>query len=255
MEAPATRLILRLVDDEAGRRAVYRLRYDVFVDELGGGGPLVDHDARLERDRFDPFCDHLALFDPALPPGEDAVAVYRLMRDDAAREGIGFYSAGEYDLTPLERSGRRLLEFGRSCVRPDYRGGEALFRLWKGLADYVDSHASEILFGVASFHGTDPAALAHPLSFLHARHLAPPDLRVRATGPAAQRMDLLAPEAIDRRRAVEAMPPLLKSYLRLGGMVGDGAWIDRQFNTVDVCLIVDAARLSNRAQQLYRSLE
>jgi L-ornithine Nalpha-acyltransferase len=48
-------LSLRLATSDADRRAAERLRYEVFVAELGGDGPLVDHDARLERDRFDPF--------------------------------------------------------------------------------------------------------------------------------------------------------------------------------------------------------
>ena len=251
MEHANRHLSLRLARDERDLRAVHRLRYDVFVEELGGGGTSVDHDARLERDAFDAFCDHLTVFDAGLRPGEDAVATYRLMRGEAARAGQGFYCAGEYDLGPLERSGRRLLECGRSCVRQGYRDGRALFQLWQGIADYIRAHRSEVLFGVASFHGTDPEALAQPLGFLHRRHLAPADLRVTAIGPNARRMDLLPAEGIDRMRAVAMLPPLLKSYLRLGGFVGEGAWIDHEFNTVDVCLIVDAARLSARASDLY----
>ena len=253
MEHATRHLSLRLAAGERDLHAVQRLRYDVFVDELGGEGALVDHRMRLERDRFDPHCDHLTVFDASLRAGEDAVATYRLMRGEAARAGEGFYCAGEYDLSPLQRSGRKMLECGRSCVRRGYRDGQALFLLWQGIADYIDAHDSEILFGVASFHGTDPEALAEPLSLLHHRHLAPPDLRVSAIGPNARPMQMLPADAIDRARAVAMLPPLLKSYLRLGGFVGDGAWIDRDFNTVDVCLVVDAARLSERAQKLYRA--
>ena len=253
MRPDARNLSMRLAQDDADRNAVHRLRYDVFVTELGGKGSLVDHAARLERDQFAPFCEHLALFDDTLPRGEDAVAAYRLLTGDGARSGIGFYSAGEYDLSLLERSGRRLLEFGRSCVRQGYRDGTALFRLWQGLAGFIDASRSEILFGVASFHGTDPDLLAQPLSMLHHRYLAPEDLRVRATGPAAHRMDLVPPDRIDRAAATAMLPPLLKSYLRIGGVVGEGAWIDREFNTVDVCLIVDTARVSSRVRSPYGS--
>ena len=84
-----------------------------------------------------------------------------------------FYSESEYDLTPLKASGRRLLELGRSCVHPDHRGGTAMFQLWNALADYVLERGIEVLFGVASFHGTDVAALAQPLAWLHHHHLAP----------------------------------------------------------------------------------
>ena len=136
-------------------RAAQRLRYDVFVEELGGGGMMVDHDARLEQDRFDPFFDHLILRDERL---DRVVGVYRVMRQDQAVAAGSFYSASEYDLSPLINSGRKLLELGRSCVHRDYRGGGAMFHLWTALAEYVARHDIEILFGVASFHGRDVCA-------------------------------------------------------------------------------------------------
>lgn len=241
---------VRLAADAAELRAAQALRYDVFVRELGGGGVEVDHEAGLERDRFDPYFDHLLLLDHGRAPGA-VVGVYRVMRDDQAAAAGQFYSDDEYDLAPLRRSGRRLLELGRSCLHRDYRGGPALMLLWQGLADYVAEHGVEILFGVASFHGTDAQALAQPLSYLHARHLAPEPLRVRARGPGFQRMDLLAEPEIDRKRAVLQIPALIKAYLRLGGVVGEGAWIDHAFNTTDVCLVMDTAALNARSARLY----
>jgi len=123
--------------------------------------------------------------------------------------------------------------------------------LWQGLAAYIDAHGSEILFGVASFHGTDTGKLAQPLSFLHHHHLAPEPLRVIARLPQAIAMDLLPRDHIDRRAAARAIPGLIKSYLRLGGFVGQGAWLDRPFNTTDICIVLDAARIDNRARALY----
>lgn len=229
-------------------RAAQALRYEVFVAELGGGGPMVDHAARLERDRFDPHFDHLLLCDEARP-GAPVVGVYRLLRDDRAAEIGQFYSEDEYDLAALRSTGRRLLELGRSCLHRDYRGGAGMMHLWQGVADYVQRHGIDILFGVASFHGTDPAALAHPLSNLHHRHLAPEALRVRSR--AFQSMDLLPEDAIDRPRAVRETPALIKAYLRLGGTVGEGAFVDRAFNTTDVCLVLDTERLNPRQAGIY----
>ncbi|WP_370158633.1 GNAT family N-acetyltransferase [Salipiger bermudensis] len=238
---------VRLASDEADLRAAQRLRYEVFVAELGGGGAMVDHEARLERDRFDPFFDHLLLTDARR---DDAVVgVYRLLRDDQAEAAGQFYSEDEYDLAPLRASGRRLLELGRSCLHPDYRGGTAMMHLWNALADYVRAHGIEILFGTASFHGTDVAALAQPLSLLHHRHLAPEALRVRSTH--FQRMDLLPEEQIDRRLAMRDVPALIKGYLRLGGVVGEGAFVDHAFNTTDICLVMDTARLNEKAAGIY----
>jgi L-ornithine Nalpha-acyltransferase len=246
-------LHLRLAESESDLLAAQRLRYRVFVEELGGNGPLVDHSERLERDQFDPYFDHLVLVDDRRDVAslDHVIGVYRVMRSDQARAGAGFYSAGEYDLGPIEWSGRRLLELGRSCVHPDYRGGTAMLHLWTGLADYVRTHGIELLFGVASFPGTDAPSLAQPLSYLHHHHLAPPDLRVRARVDGLVDMNLLSPDRIDRKAAMKATPALIKAYLRLGGFVGEGAWIDRAFRTTDVCLVMDTSRMNDRQRAIY----
>ena len=239
---------VRIASGPAELRAAQRLRYDVFVDELGGDGAGVDHDARLERDDFDPYVDHLLLSDAARGA---VVGVYRLMRQEQANDAGRFYTEGEYDLTPLKSCGKRLLELGRSCLHPDYRGGMAMYHMWNGLADYVAAHDIQILFGVASFHGTDVAALAHPLSLLHHTHLAPANLRPRALAPHYQAMNLIAPDQIDRKRAMVETPALIKAYLRLGGVVGDGAFVDRAFNTTDVCLVLDTETMNARHKRRY----
>lgn len=240
---------VRRAQNAADLRAAQRLRYEVFVAELGGDGPLVDHGARLERDRFDAFFDHLLLTDAGA--GGEVVGVYRVLRDDQAARAGQFYSEDEYDLTPLRRSGRRLMELGRSCLAPDYRGGAAMYHLWQGLARYVVENQIEILFGVASFHGTDPRALAQPLSLLHHRHLAPQALRVRALAGHYQRMDLVGEAALDRRAAMRQVPALIKAYLRLGGRVGEGAFVDHAFNTTDICLVFDTKHLNETQKNIY----
>lgn len=244
---------LRLAKSDADLIAAQRLRYDVFVRELGGDGPLVDHENGLERDAFDPFYDHLILFDHARA-GAPAIGVYRLLRGEKLNTPDGpdhFYSEAEYDLSILKASRRKLLELGRSCLHPDYRGGAAMMHLWGGLAQYVDAHGIEILFGVASFHGTDVDALKAPLSLLHHRHLAPEAIRVRAQPDVFQPMDLMPEDQIDRPAAMRAVPALIKGYLRLGGFVGEGAFVDHVFNTTDVCLIIDMALVNDRSRAIY----
>ena len=242
---------IRLAQSDADLVASQRLRYRVFVQELGGGGETVDHAAQIEQDALDPLYDHLLLINRNLPEGEHVVGAYRLLRSDQARAAGRFYCDGEYDLDPLKRSGRKLLELGRSCVHPDYRGGAAMLLLWNALADYVLAHEVEILFGVASFHGTDPGALAQPLSWLHHHHLAPENLRPRALPEAFQPMDLVSAHDLDRRAAMAAMPNLIKAYLRLGGFVGEGAYIDKPFNTTDVLLLMDTKAMSDKHRAFY----
>ncbi len=253
MSAHSPNFMVKLAKTEAEIQAAQRLRYRVFVEELGGSGPLVDHNARLEKDQFDPHFDHLILTDSTLgtDPMDQVVGVYRVLRDDAAAKIGRFYSEDEYDLAVLKSSGRKLLELGRSCLHKDYRGGAAMFHLWNALAGYVADHEIEILFGVASFHGTNVDDLAQSLSLLHNRHLAPEDIRPRAQSDVFHPMDLIPEDQIERRAAMLAVPPLIKAYLRLGGFVGEGAYLDHAFNTTDVCLILDTARMNQKNRALY----
>ena len=253
MTAEESPYAVRLATTPEDLTAAQHLRYQVFVTELGGDGPLVDHAAGLERDAFDPYFDHLLLVDRRADPASQThvIGAYRVLPSDRRAIAGRFYSETEFDLTPLLASGRKLLELGRSCVHADHRGGTAMFHLWNGLAEYVLDRGIEILFGAASFHGTDVATLGQPLSYLHHNHLAPTDMRVRALPPHRQEMNLIPKDQLDRRAAMAATPALIKAYLRLGGFVGDGAWIDRDFNTTDVCLVMDTVQMSTRHREFY----
>lgn len=253
MQSDVRQYRVKLAETEEERLGAQRLRYRVFVEERGAEASPEQRAARREWDAFDPFFDHLILTseEPISDPLDRVVGVYRLMRRDAARAGIGFYGAAEYDLSLIETSPRESLELGRSCIAAAHRGGPGMHLLWSGLAEYVLERDIEILFGTASFPGTDPAPLAEALSFLHHRHLAPPDLRVRARAERFLAMDRLPAEAIDPARALAAIPSLIKAYLRLGGTVGEGASLDRAFNTIDVCLVMDTARMKDQARAFY----
>lgn len=244
---------LRLARDLRDLTAAQRLRYRVFVEELGADGPMVDHDARLEQDGFDALFDHLLLIDTRRDAAalDDVVGVCRLLPGAALMPGERYYSEGEFDLSGLRATGREMLELGRSCVHPAYRGGSAMLHMWNFLANYVLSRGIEVMFGAASFPGTDTALLAQPLAYLHHNHRAPESLRVRAIGPSAQCMDQVAAGSVDRRAAMLRTPALIKAYLRLGGFVGDGAFVDRAFNTTDVCLVMDTAQMSQRHRRFY----
>lgn len=223
--------------------AAQSLRYRVFVEECGATVPPSDHAAGLERDRFDAFADHWLLLDRK---SQQVIGTQRTLdRAQAARAG-GFYSAQEFDLAPLMNSDRQLLELGRSCMDPVHRGGAGVFLLWSALAQHVTDTGIDTLFGVASFPGTDENSVTEPLSYLKSSHLAPADLRVRAHASSFLGMNAASGVGIDRQRAVVGLPSLIKAYLRFGGVVGEGAFIDHAFNTIDICLILDTAKLSDR---------
>ncbi|SHJ22100.1 GNAT family N-acetyltransferase [Wenxinia saemankumensis] len=235
-------LEVRLAQGAAERRAAQRLRYEVFVAERGGDGPGVDHAARLESDAFDAGADHLILVDPTRPADRSVVGTCRLIDSAGGR----FCAEAEFDLAPLRASGRRLLELGRICLAPDCRGGAPLWQMWSGLAALVEARGVEIVFGTASFPGADPTPHLAALQLLFEAHLAPPALRPASRAP----VPVPAGPPADRPAAARAVPPLIKSYLRLGGAVGAGAWIDRDFGTLDVCMVLDTAAMPARARAL-----
>ena len=115
MTADTSQLQVRLATSEADLLAAERLRYRVFVEELGGDGPLVDHANRFERDEFDAVNDHLILVDPSRDVAryDHVVGVYRLLRSDQAAKFGRFYCDSEYDLTTLRNCGGSLANAGR----------------------------------------------------------------------------------------------------------------------------------------------
>ncbi|MFN3423834.1 MAG: GNAT family N-acetyltransferase [Novosphingobium meiothermophilum] len=254
--SPERRLTVRLARDADDLRAVQKLRWTVFFAERGAGAVAQANDAAplLDRDKYDDLCDHLLVIDEAAdgaaPEPAKVVGTYRLLRESVARAHDGFYSAGEYDLSPLiggaSRPTGELLELGRSCVLPAYRTSATIALLWRGISEYMAANRIALMFGCASFAGTDPAVHASPLSWLHHHHLAPEAIRPRVHAGLGSRMDLLAPGQYDPRAAMLALPPLIKGYLRTGACFGDGAFIDHGFNTVDVCVVMPVARITAR---------
>jgi L-ornithine Nalpha-acyltransferase len=219
--------------------AAQALRYRVFYTEMGAKADAATDRERRDHDAYDAVADHLLVVDHAIGPGpEGVVGTYRLIRREAAAKIGQFYSADEYDIRSVERTPGNLMELGRSCVDADYRNRAVMQLLWGGIAAYVFHHKIDLMFGCASLHGTDTDVLAEELSYLYYHHLAPPEIRPRALPYRYIEMRRLDQDEIDPKRALAALPPLIKGYLRLGGFVGDGAVIDAQFNTTDVAVVV-----------------
>jgi putative hemolysin len=232
-------LEVRLAESAAEVAAAQALRYRVFYQEMGARPSDAMRDRLADFDDFDAVCDHLLVIDRARGRGAaGVVGTYRLMRR-AAGEAFGrFYTAGEYDIANILANGGNFMELGRSCVDSAHRNGATMKKLWDGIAAYVFDHGIELMFGCASLPGTDPTALASHLGYLHHHHLAPESIRPRALPHLYVGMDLTPKDSLNPRRALAELPPLIKGYLRLGGFVGDGAVIDHQFNTTDICVMV-----------------
>ncbi len=251
-ELRAGNLGVRIASSAAEIDAVQALRYRVFYDEMGASPDPAASASHRDRDAFDAVADHLLVVDHAIGPGaEGVVGTYRLIQREAAARLGRFYSADEYDITPIEAFPGRILELGRSCVDAAYRSRVAMQLLWRGIAAYVFHYQIDLMFGCASLHGTDPDALAPELTYLNYNHLAPPALRPRSLPHRYVDMRRMAPHQLDPKRIQAQLPPLIKGYLRLGGFVGDGAVIDSQFNTIDVAVVVKTDLVTDKYYRHY----
>ncbi len=242
-------LDVRLAVSEEEIAAAQALRYQIFYDEMGATPTAAMARVGRDIDDYDAICDHLLVVDHGLDGRPHVVGTYRLLRQVVAQMNKGFYSAGEYDLSPLiahSASTGQLLELGRSCVAPAYRNNATITLLWRGIAAYLQTHSIGHMFGCASLHGADPLLHTAELSYLYHHHLAPPELRACALPEHHVPMDRLPAESIDVRAAQKALPPLIKGYLRVGAMVGNGGFVDHQFNTVDVFVVMPVERITRR---------
>ncbi len=251
-ELRAGNLGVRLAASAAEIDAVQALRYRVFYDEMRATPSRAAARLRRDRDALDEVADHLLVIDHALGRGpESVVGTYRLIRREAAIRAGRFYTAGEFDISRLLALPYRLLELGRSCVDAAHRNRVVMQLLWRGIAAYVFDYQIDLMFGCASLPGTEPDALAPELTYLYHHHLAPPGLRPRALPDRYVEMRRLDLDTLDRRATLARLPPLIKGYLRLGGFVGDGAVIDRDFNTIDVAMVVKTDLVTDKYYRHY----
>jgi len=240
--------------------AAQRLRYRTFYEEMNAEPTPEIQRERRDMDAYDRVCDHLLVIDHARPSEDRVVGTYRMLRQEVAARHGGFYSAEEYDLSPLTGDGFKsahmgstgqLLELGRSCVHSDYRTRATISLLWKGISGYLHEHSIAYLFGCASLQGTDPDAMMLPLAYLYHEHRCPEEFLVRALPERHVPMNRMAREKIDVRAARRQLPPLIKGYLRLGCFIGDGAVVDYQFGTTDVFILLPVERVTKRYSQRF----
>jgi L-ornithine Nalpha-acyltransferase len=247
-------LEVRLARTRGEIRRAQRLRYKVFYEEMSAVPGALAMLSRRDEDAFDAVFDHLLVIDRGHPNDgrrwrrSKVVGTYRVLRQEVADLFDGFYTQGEYDIAPLiqAKPDCSFMELGRSCVLKPYRNKRTLELLWQGVWSYVREHAADVMIGCASFEGIDPKAHAEALSFLYHTALAPEAWRVRAHQQLRVDMNMMPREAVNARRALKALPPLIKGYLRVGAYVGDGAVIDHQFGTTDVFIIMPVEAIKSR---------
>ncbi|MDQ8022621.1 MAG: GNAT family N-acyltransferase [Moraxellaceae bacterium] len=225
-------LFVGLAQTESEILEAQKLRYRVFADEMGAR--LSTRTPGVDRDHFDPYCQHLIVRDET--QGR-IVGTYRILTPDAARR-IGYYSETEFDLTRFHHLRDRLVEIGRSCIDAEYRSGAVITLLWNGLAQFMMQNGYDYLMGCASIGMGDGGHNAANLyNALHDR-MAAPEYHVFPRNP--------LPVAHLANGTPAEIPPLLKGYLRAGAQVcGAPAW-DPDFNTADLLILLQMARVDDR---------
>lgn len=213
--------------------AAQKLRYQVFVEELGAR--LKPKTPGVDQDIFDPYCKHLVVRDEN---SSQIVGTYRILAPEQARAIGSYYSETEFDLTRLQHLRPRMVEIGRSCVHPDYRTGATIALLWSGLATYMLKNGYDYLIGCASISMADGGHGAAALYDQLADHMSPIEYRVFPRYP--------LPLSALRNEQRIAVPPLIKGYLRAGAFIcGEPAW-DPDFNTADLPILMPIENISAR---------
>ncbi len=249
-------LVARLATNADELDAAQNLRYQIFYQELSASPDPQSALNERDSDEFDQICDHLLVVrqtkkttpDTIAVKGGDLVGTYRLLGQDKARTSLGFYSQKEFDLAALiaRKPDHRFLELGRSCVRQPFRTRPVVELLWQGIWNYLRLHKLDVMVGCASLAGTDIQKLQLPLSFLQQKFKPPVGWQAKAHDHCRISFSPLAFEQIDDRKALKALPTLIKGYLRLGAYIGEGAVFDYQFNTTDVLIILPVSAINPR---------
>lgn len=252
IEANLNPIILRLAESEQEIEAAQRLRYKIFYEEFNVTAPPHIASQSRDYDEYDPYADHLVVIDTSIEnPDNQIVGTYRLFRRERMPNDLSFFSANEFDISPLIQNGGKLLELGRSCVLPEYRTKYVMQKLWQGIADYLSLHSIDLMFGCASFHEVNPQNICDELAYLHYYHSPPDTLYPSANPDCTETLSFKPKDEIDARRVFSNLPPLIKGYLRLGAYIGKGAYIDTPLQQIDVCIVLPTKNVTEKYKKHY----
>lgn len=237
----------RLAETDHDIETAQRFRHLCFMER---GGAQASPDGR-DQDRFDGPCRHVLVEDQGTG---QTVGCFRLLLLPGGRALGESYSAQSYDLAGLAGYAAPMAELGRFCCHPDLLDPDILRIAWGALTRLVDAAGVRMLFGCSSFPGTDPAPFGASFALLAARHLGPPDWRPAARPGETAPLHGPLPVGPEGAQALRRLPPLLRTYLAMGGWVGAQAVIDRRMNTLHVFTALEIASVPPRRAAALRAL-
>jgi len=232
------RFRLRTAEDSIDLVRALELRHEVFQREtLGRGAP-----GGLEPQPLDLHADHLLVVDQRT--GRLA-GTYRLL---SASEAPALSAEAEYTLDGFLAEPGVKIELSRACVHSEFRSGQVIHLLWRGISRYSEIVGARFLFGLASVFTESPdmAARMHLslrrwAGYRHWR-IKPkgayvvPGLADRCAALRSARGELLGVDA--------AFPSLLRAYLSAGARVCGPPAHDPEFRCLDFPVVLELGRLS-----------
>jgi len=237
----AGRYDVRLAISESEIHAAQKLRYEVLFKESGGRITREMLTTEREEDEWDAIAYHVVVIDRKA--SDQVVGTVRLVSSEALEKEQSFYTEHAFNLDGLRQHYGKVLELSRACVSPEGRGGAILMLIWKFTMQFIEQNHYEVLFGCASFHGTDYREHTEILSYLYQKHLAAEALmpipKASVNSVAIKEFSQTPGKGKDRGK----VPTMLRGYLKIGARVSDHAIIDPVFNTTFVAIYVDAQEM------------
>lgn len=229
--------VVKLAETRSELDDVYRLRYEELLLYYNQNNV---NDDGIFIDEYDSLCDHLICYDVV---NEQVAGTYRLVLEEHIKDIGCFITESEYDISKLKS--KRILELGRAVVRQEYRNGSVIKLLWRGLIKYANLYNIKYMFGTGSFQGVNPDEYAHALSYIYYNHLSPQDVRAYARKNSRE-LNMVPKEEIDLRKVKQQLPALIKGYIKVGATFGEDVFIDNDFNSVDVFVLLDVDQVNPR---------
>jgi len=224
-----------IADNEHTKKLCYKLRYEVFAEEMGA--ELSATNNGQDKDRFDDHCHHLVVFDNTI---NEIVATTRLLDNNGRKQTEIFYSETEFDLSNILNPDVSYIEIGRTCIHPAYRRGAVLAMLWRGIADIVVNNKIDYLIGCASIPlSSGDKYINSVMNHITKNHYAPESLRVQPLVPLR-----LSDEYSHADDAI--LPTLLKAYLRQGALICGQPYWDAAFGVADVFVLLESSKITVR---------
>lgn len=237
----AGRYDVRLAESVEEIQAAQNLRYQVLYKESGGQVTKEMLNTEREEDEWDEVAYHVIVLDQKNAGA--VVGAVRLVSNKDLAAGQTFYTEHAFDLSGIRQRYDSIIELSRACVAPNGRGGAILMLIWKFTMQFIEKNDYQLMFGCASFKGTDYTQHTEILSYLYHKHLASrklmPQPKPEVTSVAIK--DVTSPPAKGKKRG--AVPTMLRGYLKIGARISDHAIIDPVFNTTFVAIYVDAKQM------------